>query len=50
MFAASALTGLISRGAIEPLDAAELAADYASELMIQRSLRIQAEEDAAEAP
>lgn len=50
MFAASALTGLISRGAIEPLDAAELAADYASELMIQRSLRIQAEESAADAP
>ncbi|MDB6048637.1 MAG: hypothetical protein JWR17_1383 [Pseudomonas sp.] len=49
MFAASALTGLISRGAIEPVDAAELAADYASELMIQRAQRIQAEEDAADA-
>lgn len=48
MFAASALTGLITRAAIEPAEAALLAAEYASQLMTQRALRIQSEEDAAE--
>ncbi|MDB6143339.1 MAG: hypothetical protein JWP80_2383 [Pseudomonas sp.] len=49
MFAASALTGLISRGTITPAAAAKEAADYASELMVQRATRIQAEEAAADA-
>ncbi|MDB5979039.1 MAG: hypothetical protein JWQ69_54 [Pseudomonas sp.] len=49
MFAASALTGLIGRGAISPTEAAAQAAEYASELMVQRSSRIQAEEAAADA-
>lgn len=48
MFAASALTGLITRGEIAPADAAQSAADYATELMNQRALRIQAEEDVAD--
>jgi hypothetical protein len=48
MFAASALTGLITRGDIGPADAAQLAADYASQLMIHRALRIQSEESAAD--
>ncbi|WP_397448697.1 hypothetical protein [Pseudomonas sp. NA-150] len=48
MFAASALTGLITRGPVEPAEAARLAADYAAELMVQRARRIQAEEAASD--